>query len=90
MVGPTDAQMPPELPEITGISVTNSQSRMIYSWKVNELSSHHPADSIMDDLHKSQAGINKALALARMCLLAQDGSRCDRLYQEVPDVYWVQ
>ena len=25
-------------------------------------------DSIMDDLHKSHAGINKALALARMCV----------------------
>ena len=25
-------------------------------------------DSIMDDLHKSHAGINKALALARICV----------------------
>ena len=51
------------------ISVTNSLLMMIYSWKVNKSSSHHPAETaIMDYLHKSHAGINKALALARMCV----------------------
>ena len=59
----------PESPETTGTSEMNFQSRMIYSWKVNELSSHHPAETtIMDNLNKSHTGINKALALARMCV----------------------
>ena len=48
-------------------------------------------DAIMDDLHKSHAGINKVLALARMCVY-WPGMEADvtELYQEMPDVYWVQ
>ena len=41
-------------------------------WSTHErwTSCHPPScrDSIMDDLHKSHAGINKALALARTCV----------------------
>ena len=45
MVAPTDTQMSPESPET--ISMMNSQSRMIYSWKVNEeSSSHHPTETL--------------------------------------------
>ena len=47
-------------------------------------------DNIMADLHGSHTGINKAMDLAKTCLLAVHGSRCDRLHQAVPDVHWVQ
>ena len=46
MVGPPDAEMYPEQPETTGTSKTNSQLRMIYSWKVNESSSIHLAETL--------------------------------------------
>ena len=40
-------------------------------------------DSIMDDLHKSHAGIQQGIGLGKnVCLLARNGSWCDRLYQE--------
>ena len=36
----------PESPETTGISEMNCQLRMTYSWKVNESSSHYPAEML--------------------------------------------
>ena len=36
---------------------------------------------------KKHAGINKALSLARICLLVWNGSRCDGLHQEMPDMH---
>ena len=47
-------------------------------------------DSIMADLHGIHAGIIKAMDLARMCLLAGHGSRCDWLHQAMSDMHWVQ
>ena len=43
---PTRCTNIPESPETTGTSEMNSQLRMIYSWKVNESSSHHPAETL--------------------------------------------
>ena len=42
----------------------------------------------MDDLHKSHTGINKALALARMCVY-WPGMEADvtDYHQEMPDMY---
>ena len=43
--------------------------------------------AIMDDLHKSHAGINKALALARTCVYWPGMEADARLHQEMPDMY---
>ena len=65
----------------------NSQLRMIYSWKVNKLSSLHIAETaIMDDLHKSHAGINKALALARTCV--STGQEWKPMWQTISRDAW--
>ena len=45
-------------------------------------------DGIMEDLHKSHAGINKAMSLARTCsVLARHGGRCHRLHQKMLDMH---
>ena len=89
MVGQTDTQTSPESPETTEIS------EMMLSIEGNLLMKGEcviiPPScrySIMDDLRTSHEGINKALTLARTCAYwSWYGSRCNRLYQEMPDMH---
>ena len=57
-------------------------------WVVIPPSCRH---SIMDDLHKNHYRNQQSIVPSqKVCLLASDGSRCDRLHQEIPDMHWVQ
>ena len=70
MDGQTDADVSLGLQEITGTTLMNSQSIKDELLMKGEQVVIPPScrDSIIDDLHKSHAGINKALSLARMCV----------------------